>query len=155
MRRVGRVLVPGDGRTGGRAVRSARREALPDRRPAHHRPHVARRRRTNVTARPRSVHLGFEVGSGEAVSIPLQHLVATGQTQRAGKTTTLEALIARSNVKAIAFVTKRGEGAFRDAREIQPYFREQADWKFVASILEASRGEKLKFERSWIIRASK
>ncbi|HLK38816.1 MAG TPA: hypothetical protein VKU41_18770, partial [Polyangiaceae bacterium] len=108
-----------------------------------------------MTARPRSVHLGFEVGSGEAVSIPLQHLVATGQTQRAGKTTTLEALIARSNVKAIAFVTKRGEGAFRDAREIQPYFREQADWKFVASILEASRGEKLKFERSWIIRASK
>lgn len=89
------------------------------------------------------------------VSIPLQHMVVTGQTQRAGKTTTLEALIARSGVKAVAFVTKRGEGAFADARQIEPYFREQADWKFVASILEASRGEKLKFERSWIIRASK
>ena len=40
-------------------------------------------------------------------------------------------------------------------RRIDPYFREQADWQFVASILEASRGEKLKFERAWIIRASK
>lgn len=102
-----------------------------------------------------SVHLGFEVGTGHPVSIPLRHMVVTGQTQEAGKTTTLEALIARSGVKAIAFVTKRGEGSFGDARIIPPYFREQADWQFVAAILEASRGEKLKFERAWIIRASK
>ena len=106
-------------------------------------------------SRQGAVRLGFEVGTGEPVSIPMQHLVITGQTQRAGKTTALEALITRSNAKAVAFVTKRGEGSFADARTIPPYFREQADWKFVASILEASRGEKLKFERSWIIRASK
>lgn len=108
--------------------------------------------------RPRYGHLvdfGFEVGTGEPVSIPLRHMVVTGQTQEAGKTTTLEGLISRSGVKAIAFLTKRGEGTFDDARVIAPYFREQADWKYVAAILEASRGEKLKFERSWIIRASR
>jgi hypothetical protein len=102
-----------------------------------------------------SIHLGYEVGTGTPVSIPLRHMVVTGQTQEAGKTTALEALIARSGVKAIVFVTKRGEGSFVDARIIPPYFREKADWQFVASILEASRGEKLKFERAWIIRASK
>lgn len=101
------------------------------------------------------LHLGFEVGTGEPVEIPLRHMVVTGQTQEAGKTTALEALIGRSGMRAIAFVTKRGEGSFHDARVIQPYFRERADWQFVASILEASRGEKLKFERAWIIRASK
>ena len=101
------------------------------------------------------IHLGYETGSGAPVEIPLRHMVVTGQTQEAGKTTTLEALISRSGVKAIAFVTKRGEGSFAGARVIEPYFREQADWQFVASILEASRGEKLKFERAWIIRASK
>lgn len=101
------------------------------------------------------IHLGYEIGGGAPVEIPLRHMVVTGQTQEAGKTTTLEALIARSGVKAVAFVTKRGEGSFAGAPIIEPYFREQADWQFVASILEASRGEKLKFERAWIIRASK
>ncbi|NOT09108.1 MAG: hypothetical protein HOP28_12990 [Gemmatimonadales bacterium] len=101
------------------------------------------------------IHLGYAVGTGDAVGIPLRHMVITGQTQEAGKTTALEALIARAGVKAIVFLTKRGEGSFAAARVIPPYFREKADWQFVASILEASRGEKLKFERAWIIRASK
>jgi hypothetical protein len=57
--------------------------------------------------------------SGEPVEIPLRHMVVTGQTQEAGKTTTLEALIARSGVKAVAFVTKRGEGSFANARTIR------------------------------------
>src|SRR5213592_1729316 len=50
---------------------------------------------------------------------------------------------------------KYGSISFDELKLIEPYFREQADWQFVASILEASRGEKLKFERAWIIRASK
>jgi hypothetical protein len=37
------------------------------------------------------IHLGYEIGTGEPVSIPLQHLAVTGQTQRSGKTTALEA----------------------------------------------------------------
>jgi len=103
----------------------------------------------------RSVHLGFEVGSGEPVTIPVRHMCVTGQTQEAGKTTTLEALIARSGLSALTFVTKRGEGAFVGGRATRPYFREQADWRFVSSMLEAFLGERLKFERSWIMRASK
>lgn len=101
------------------------------------------------------IHIGFEVGTGGAVSVPRRHTVVTGQTQEAGKTTLLEAMVARSGLSALAFVTKRGESSFTNAHIIDPYFREQADWQFVASILEASRGEKLRFERAWIIRASK
>lgn len=104
----------------------------------------------------RTLLLGYEVGaSGASVEIPLKHMAITGQTQEAGKTTALEALISRSGLKAVTFITKRGEESFTGARRIEPYFREQADWQFVASILEASRGEKLKFERAWIIRASR
>src|SRR5574341_245811 len=108
-----------------------------------------------TSSRTKTVHLGYEVGTGEPVAIPLRHVAITGQTQQAGKTTTLEALIARSQLRAVTFVTKRGEGSFVKARRIAPYFREQSDWQYVASILEASRGERLKIERAWIIRASK
>lgn len=101
------------------------------------------------------VHLGFSIPSGEAVEIPLKHMVITGQTQEAGKTTALEALIARTNGQALTFVTKRGEGSFRDANQIAPFLKTRGDWQYVASILEASRNEKLKFERPWIIRVSK
>lgn len=101
------------------------------------------------------VRLGYEVGTGDEVKLPIRHTVVCGITQEAGKTTTLEALIARSGLRAVTFITKRGEGAFTTGHPIPPYFREQADWQFVASLLEASRGEKLKFERAWIIRASK
>jgi hypothetical protein len=103
----------------------------------------------------KNLRLGYEVGSGKEIDIPLKHMVVTGQTQEAGKTTALEGLIARSGLRAVTFITKRGEHSFTNARRIAPYFREQADWQFVASILEASRSEKLKFERAWIIRASK
>lgn len=102
-----------------------------------------------------TIPLGFEVGTGKLVEIPVRHMVVAGQTQEAGKTTTMEALISRGNMPAVAFVTKRGEKSFTDAKRVQPYFREQADWQFVASVLEATMREKLKFERSWIIAASK
>jgi hypothetical protein len=101
------------------------------------------------------VHLGYEVGSGEPVHIPVRHMVVTGQSQEAGKTTALEALISRSRHRAVAFVTKRGERAFMKSHFIPPYFKERADWQFVASVLEAAMRERLKFERAWIIRASK
>jgi hypothetical protein len=102
------------------------------------------------------VRLGFEIPGGDAVEIPIRHTVIVGQTQESGKTTTLEALITRSGLRAVTFVTKRGEGSFTQARRIAPYFRDSAgDWQYVASILEASRGEKMKLERAFIIRASK
>lgn len=98
------------------------------------------------------IHLGFEVGSGEIVEIPLLNLAVTGQTQRSGKTTTLEALVRRSGAKALTFVTKRGEGSFAEGRRVQPYFRDRADWQFVTSIIDATLQEKNKFLRSWIMR---
>lgn len=42
--------------------------------------------------RPRGVLLGYEVGTGNPVEVPLRHLAVTGQTQEAGKTTALEAV---------------------------------------------------------------
>jgi hypothetical protein len=101
-----------------------------------------------------AIHLGFEVGSGRAVDIPLRHTAVTGQTQESGKTTTLEGLISRSGLRAVAYVTKRGESSFHVMHPIAPYFQERADWKFVQSLLEASTETKLKFEQSWIMRAS-
>lgn len=99
-----------------------------------------------------TIRVGYEVGTGESVDVPLRHLAVTGQTQESGKTTTLEALVARSGVTALAFVTKRGESAFTEGRRVQPYFRDRADWQFVTSILDATLQEKNKFLRPWIIR---
>ena len=101
-----------------------------------------------------SIHLGYVVGTGEPVEIPLRHTAVTGQTQESGKTTTLEGLISRSGLQAVAYVTKRGESSFHVMHPIPPYFQERADWKFVLSLLEASTETKLKFEQSWIMRAS-
>jgi hypothetical protein len=102
-----------------------------------------------------NVRLGYEVGTGAPVDIPIAHMIVTGQTQLSGKTTTLEALVSRaSSMRALAFRTKRGEGAFvGQDRIIQPYFRQRTDWQFVASVLEAETREKMRFERAWIMKA--
>lgn len=104
-----------------------------------------------------AILLGYEAGTGEPVEIPLHHTIVTGTTQLSGKTTTLEGLITRSGLKAVAFRTKRGESGFEGANihPHDPYFRERADWQYVQSLLEATMRERLKFERSWIIRAAK
>jgi hypothetical protein len=107
-----------------------------------------------------NILLGYELGTGKAVEIPLMHTAVTGQTQEAGKTTTLEALAVRGDLTCVAFLTKRGEKSFRQEHRIPPYFRqpEITDatpmWKWVASILEATQGEKMGKERAAIIKAS-
>jgi hypothetical protein len=99
-----------------------------------------------------TIPLGYEVGTGRRIEIPLRHTAVFGQTQESGKTTTLEGLIHRSGLRGLAFVTKRGESSFHVMNPIPPYFRERTDWKFVAAILEATLSEKLKFQRSWIMK---
>lgn len=104
--------------------------------------------------------LGFEVGTGNEVYLEDGQTVVTGMTQLSGKTTTLEALVERGKVTAVAFLTKRGESGFRNQREIPPYFKEQKkgaliDWQYVSAILEAVMSEKMKLERSFIINACK
>ena len=99
--------------------------------------------------------LGFEMGTGKEVYLKLAHTVVTGMTQLSGKTTCLQAIIDRSGLRAIAFKTKRGEAGFNNYHEILPYFVEQSDWKYVSGVLEAYLHEKVKFERSWIMKATK
>jgi hypothetical protein len=102
-----------------------------------------------------TIHLGFEVGTGEPIGIPLRHLIITGQTRLSGKTTTLDAIVHRSGLRALTFLTKPGEDTFAGAHRIRPYFHDQGGWRFTASVLEATMGEKLKMERPEIIAASK
>jgi hypothetical protein len=90
--------------------------------------------------------LGFEVGTGLPVHIPLHHLAIFGMTQLSGKTTTLEALITRSGLKAIAFITKRGEGGFTRCHPVTPYYKPRADWQFVEGLVNVALGEKVKYE---------
>lgn len=103
----------------------------------------------------KKILLGFEVGTGKPVHLRLHHLVITGMTQLSGKTTTLEALIQRSGLKAIAFITKRGEIGFQQYHEVLPYFKERSDWQYVESLIEATLRENQRFNRSWIIKASR
>jgi hypothetical protein len=92
------------------------------------------------------VLLGFEVGSGVPVYLPLHHLAIFGMTAKSGKTTALEALISRSQRKAIAFITKRGEGGFTSYNPVTPYYEPRADWQFVEGLVNVALGEKVKFE---------
>lgn len=100
----------------------------------------------------KTVHLGYEVDTGQPVEIPIRHMAVTGQTQESGKTTTLEALVARAGLPAVTFITKRGEGAFVDGRRVAPYFRDRADWQFVDGLLTAVLQEKNKFLRPWLMK---
>jgi hypothetical protein len=101
----------------------------------------------------KGILLGFEIGTGNPVYFTLHHLVITGMTQLSGKTTTLEALIHRSGLKAIAFITKRGEVGFQQYNELLPYFKERSDWQYVESLIEATMREDQRFNRSWIVKA--
>lgn len=102
------------------------------------------------------IPLGYELGTAKRVSVPMKNLAVLGQTQESGKTTTLEALITRSGLRAIAFVTKRGEKSFRKIQPIPPYFSESTHleyWRFAASLMESMGGMKLGLaERAWLIR---
>jgi len=90
--------------------------------------------------------LGFGIPSGEPVYLSLHHLAIFGMTQLSGKTTTLEALISRSGLKAIAFKTKRGEAGFTKYNLVTPYYKPRADWQFVEGLVNVALGEKVKYE---------
>jgi len=100
--------------------------------------------------------LGFEIETGEKIEINPSHLIVTGLTQKAGKTTTLESLIKRSGRRAIVFRTKIGEKSFLQGTIIPPFFKDRSDWQFIQGLVEATMREKLKgWDRATIIRLSK
>jgi hypothetical protein len=106
----------------------------------------------------KTIHLGYEVGTGEPVAVPLAHTFVTGQTQLSGKTTTLRAMVGRSGLRALAFVTKRGERF--DGRRIDPYLPREGEepihWRLVETILASALGQRaMKYERYWLIQAAK
>ncbi len=102
------------------------------------------------------IKLGFEIKTGKEVEIAPSHLIVTGLTQEAGKTTTLESLIKRSKKRAIVFRTKIGEKSFLEGTKIPPYFKDRSDWQFIQGLVEATIKEKLRsWDRSVIIRLSK
>lgn len=103
----------------------------------------------------KKIKFGYEVGSGKEVEVNLSHTVITGLTNESGKTTAIMGLIKRSGLKAIIFKTKIGEKAITEGSVIPPFYKEEFDWEYASELLESSRKEKLKFERSWIIKYSK
>ena len=102
-----------------------------------------------------NIVLGYEVGTGRPVTVPLKHTAVLGQTQESGKTTTQEAMIIRSGLRAVAFITKRGEKSFRLSKPIPAFFRESISgpfWKYVSTIVEGALELKLGFqERGYLM----
>lgn len=103
----------------------------------------------------KEIKLGYKIGTDEEVNINPSHLIVTGLTQLSGKTTTLEALIKRSGLKAIIFKTKIGEKSFTEGTEITPFFRDRSDYEFVKSLIEAYAREKLFLEKGTLMRLCK
>jgi len=101
------------------------------------------------------IKLGYEISTGKEIGINPSHLIVTGITQLSGKTTTLEALIKRSKLKAIVFKTKVGEKSFTEGLEVAPFFRDRSDYEFVKSLIEAYAKEKLFLEKGTLMRLCK
>lgn len=97
------------------------------------------------------IKLGYEIGTGEEIGINPSHVIVTGVTQLSGKTTTLHALIKRSELKAIVFKTKIGEKSFTEGTEIAPFFRDRSDYEFVKSLIEAYSKEKMSIEKGTLM----
>ena len=104
----------------------------------------------------KGIKLGYEIKTGKEISVFPSHLIVTGITQLSGKTTTLEALIIRSGLKACVFKTKIGEKGFsNEGTEVPPFFRDRSDYEFVKSLIEAYSKEKLFLEKGTLMRLCK
>jgi len=103
----------------------------------------------------KKIKLGYEVETGNQIDIEPSHLIATGITQLAGKTVTLESLMRRSDYKGIVFKTKIGERGFSEGRVVAPFFRERSDYEFVKSLIEAYSREKLFIEKGTLMELCK
>jgi hypothetical protein len=100
------------------------------------------------------IPLGYELGSGKRVSIPVNHTVVLGQTQLSGKTTTMEAMVTRSGLRAIGFITKPGEKSFRLQTKIPAFFSESTQeeyWKHIVAMLEYGSEVKLGWRERGVV----
>lgn len=102
------------------------------------------------------IKLGYEIGTGKKIEIDPSHLLVTGLSQKAGKTTALESFVKSSGSKAIVFRTKVGEKSFLDGTVIPPYFKEKSDWRYIVSLIEATMKERVgRMDRAIIIKLAK
>lgn len=99
----------------------------------------------------RQTLLGYEVPTGEPVHVPIDHTLVAGRTRVAGKTTCLRAMVERSGLRAITFLTKPGEDVFAGARRVAPYYHATGGWQFIESVLESVMNENMKQERALLI----
>lgn len=104
------------------------------------------------------IGIGYEIPSGEPVSIDRSHLIVTGLTQESGKTTTLEKIVKQSveshESKALVFLTKQDETGFKgQGNAVAPYFKDKVDWEYVVQILETAMKKSMDFKEPWIIKA--
>lgn len=100
----------------------------------------------------KQILVGHEVPTGKPVYLPFHHAGFTGMTGIAGKTTLQEGAGSRSGYRVIGFMTKRGERAFRTAKEIPLFFKERSDWQYIESLIEAEMREDQRYNRAWIIK---
>jgi len=99
--------------------------------------------------------VGFKCGSDEPVRIVPGHLFVGGVSQKSGKTTTLEALLSRSDFHSIVFKTKPGESSFQNGNVLSPFISSKMDWFFIESLLESQLGESMKDVRITLITMTK
>lgn len=95
------------------------------------------------------VKLGYELITGSEVGIEPSHMFVCGMSQKSGKTTTIEAFVARSGKQAIVFKTKPGEKVFENSGNAIPaFFKERTDYEFIRALLESSSKERLNTEKT-------
>jgi hypothetical protein len=95
------------------------------------------------------VKLGYELITGNEVGIEPSHVFVCGMSQKSGKTTTIEAFVARSGKQAIVFKTKPGEKVFENSGNAIPaFFKERTDYEFIRALLESSSKERLNTEKT-------
>lgn len=104
-----------------------------------------------------SVWLGDDLATYKEARDVLGHLAVFGQTQKAGKTTSVRTLVNEAirelGASALVFRTGRGDIPFPGARELTPFFRETIDWRSVERMLWTFLSEKTKTYRPIVMRA--
>lgn len=103
-----------------------------------------------VSIAAEDILVGFECGTGTEVRFDPAHLFISGIT-RSGKTTTLEAIVHRSGLSTVSFITKQGEECFKKGNNLKPFFQEKAEWKHLENIFKVQLNEKMKDIRPILI----
>jgi hypothetical protein len=105
-----------------------------------------------------TLFVGFEVGTGKEVYIPIFHMLVAGQTQLSGKTTLLKTLANQAveqGYKVLCFDSKSNFADYDTfGKEIPICFRETTDSLTILGLLESIMERKLTQQFATLIRAT-